>query len=969
MSPREAEGMDPRQRLLLQEAWKALEDAGYGLKKIKKKHIGMFVGVDQIDYQLGSSFDENITSNNNAILAARLSYFLNLFGPSMAINTTCSSGLVAAHQAILNLHQRECDTAIAAGVNLVFTPEAFIRRTRMGMLSPDGKCFAFDMRANGIVPGEAIVAIVLKRLSQAEADRDPIYATIEGSYINYDGKTNGITAPSGVSQFKLLKSLYEKYQVNPEDIEYIIPHGTGTRLGDSVEINGLYDTFKHYTQKQGFCALTSTKTNFGHTFAASGLVSLVSLVQAFCHEIIPASLHCEKENDYIHWAESPFYVNKQNKKWPKSREKRRMGAVSSFGISGTNAHMVLKDYIPKEDISRLGENIPYFLLILSAKSFDSLTEKIKDMIQLLEQNDEQNLFDISYTLMEGRQHFNYRCAIVIQDVKEAVYVLKQAGNKERTHNLFQGTVSHDFTGLDAIKDLIIKQGEELRENTNKYKETLYVLADFYCQGYNLSWDNLYGDVKPHMIHLPTYPFEKNHFGIKELSCKKKMGLSPVISDVIHPLVHQNTSNFSEHRFTSFFTGSEFFLKDYLIRGQHVLPGLSFLEMVRVAVQNGLGFLTSREGIGLKLKDVIWSSPVPLGKKGKEVHVSLSPEVNNNIIFEIYSNSKDPDIDPIIHNQGIVQVSKIVDSPRLDLKALQSECNYENISLFKYYENFKKPGNDYAPGYQGIDVLYPGQKKALVKLTLTSNVVDCSDRLCLHPALLDAALHAAGLMIINNDPKSEKNVEDYKPVLPFALEELEIFKSYTSSMWVLISQSDTSTIESKMHKFNIELFDEDGKVCVRMKGFSFVIWDEDISFEKKPVIAQDDKIILAKTTDQNDDVTDQMIEDHIKTIIQENIAEILKMETKEIHDDLSFTEYGLDSIMGRILINLINDQCNITLDNTVLVNYNNINELCRQIMIEHKEALIISLQENKSAQKKIVIQPTSEQKQIYAFPII
>ena len=188
--------------------------------------------------------------------------------------------------------------------------------SQAGMLSEDGKCYTFDKRANGMVPGEAVAVVVLKRLSQAEADGDPIYAVIKGSGINYDGKTNGITAPSGVSQTKLLKAVYDQYQVNPEDIEYIVTHGTGTKLGDPIEINALYDAFKDYTKKQGYCALTSTKTNFGHTFAASGLVSLISLVQALRHETIPASLHCEQENDYINWKESPFYVNKANKPWP-----------------------------------------------------------------------------------------------------------------------------------------------------------------------------------------------------------------------------------------------------------------------------------------------------------------------------------------------------------------------------------------------------------------------------------------------------------------------------------------------------------------------------------------------------------------------------------------------------------------------------------------------------------------------------
>ena len=318
ISPREAECTDPRQRLLLQESWRALEDAGYGSEQLKSQKIGMFVGVERGDYQDLTNWEGGITSNSNAILAARLAYFLNLNGPVMAIDTACSSGLVAAHQAVLSLRAGECDTAIAAGVNLLLTPGPFIGMSQAGMLSQEGKCRSFDKGADGLVPGEAVVAVVLKRLSRAEADGDPIYAVIKGSGINYDGKTNGITAPNGIAQTALLKTVYDQYRINPETIEYIVTHGTGTKLGDPIEINALYDAFKGYTsrdgaRKQGYCALTSTKTNIGHTMGASGLVSLVGLVQALRHETIPASLHCEQENDYINWQESPFYVNKANK--------------------------------------------------------------------------------------------------------------------------------------------------------------------------------------------------------------------------------------------------------------------------------------------------------------------------------------------------------------------------------------------------------------------------------------------------------------------------------------------------------------------------------------------------------------------------------------------------------------------------------------------------------------------------------
>ncbi|SYX83882.1 Amino acid adenylation domain-containing protein (fragment) [Paenibacillus alvei] len=383
ISPREAENMDPRQRLLLQEAWKALEDAGYGSKQLASNKIGMFVGVENNDdYSKISNQNGSITSNHHAIMAARLSYFLNLCGPNMAINTACSSGLVALHQACMSLRMSECDTAIAAGISLLLAEESFAAMSQAGMLSEEGRCYAFDQRANGMVPAEAVAAIVLKKLSCAERDGDPIYAVIQGSGINHDGRTNGITAPSGVAQTNLVKDVYSQFGVHPEEIEYIVTHGTGTKLGDPVEINALIQAFRERTDKENYCAITSSKANLGHTLAASGLVNVIGLVQSMRHGVIPASLHCERENEYIRWKNSPFYVNKQNKPWIPNGDRRRTGAASAFGMSGTNAHVIVRSY-ERETLQVMSDEAACYLLPLSAKTEAALQNQIRQMAEAL----------------------------------------------------------------------------------------------------------------------------------------------------------------------------------------------------------------------------------------------------------------------------------------------------------------------------------------------------------------------------------------------------------------------------------------------------------------------------------------------------------------------------------------------------------------------------------------------------------
>jgi len=520
ISPRQAETMDPRQRLLLQEAWNALEDAGYGRKQIEANRIGMFVGAEQGDYQQLAGMAGGVTASHNAILAARLAYFLNLRGPNMAIDTACSSGLVAVHQACLSLWAGECTTAIAAGVHLLLTPSQLVGMSQAGMLSTDGHCYAFDKRANGLVPGEAVAVVVLKRLSRAEADGDPIHAVIVGSGINYDGKTNGITAPNGVAQTELLTTVYERFRIDPAQIEYIVTHGTGTRLGDPVEVQALCDAFAAGggRRESGYCALTSCKTNFGHTFAASGLVSLIALVQAIRHRTIPASLNCEQDSDYIQWQDSPFYVNKRSRSWP---SERRIGAVSAFGMSGTNAHMVVRSY--EVELNPMPVQAPAYLLVLSAKTAAALRQRIADMVAFLEDGEEHDLARLSYTLLEGRWHFRHRCAVVVEDHENAIRIWRQVLDTpgDTQPNTFTGEVRRGFTPHRPIQELALNlldrcqvKGKQNALDRESYREDLCALADLYCQGYELPWERLF-PAGMRRTNLPVYPFARETYWIAE----------------------------------------------------------------------------------------------------------------------------------------------------------------------------------------------------------------------------------------------------------------------------------------------------------------------------------------------------------------------------------------------------------------------------------------------------------------------
>ncbi|MEV7775551.1 SDR family NAD(P)-dependent oxidoreductase, partial [Kitasatospora sp. NPDC086791] len=516
ISPREAQGMDPRQRLLLQEAWRALEHAGYGRRRLRDEQIGMFVGAEQGDYLQVTGGEGSITAQHEAITASRLAYVLDFSGPVLAVNTACSSGLAAAHQACASLRNGECDAAVVAGVNLATTSRVFAETSKAGMLSESGVCRAFDQRADGMVLGEAIAVVVLKRLSRAEADGDTILAVIRGSGMNYDGRTNGITAPNGAAQAKLYRDVHKRHGIDPARIGHVVAHGTGTRLGDPVEVNALDEVFRAHTDGIGTCALTSVKPNVGHTLAASGLVSLIALVQSLRHGVIPASLHCEQDSDYIPWARSPFRVNKTATPWPAGPGGTRLGAVSSFGMSGTNVHMVVESHAAA---ARPVTSAPARLLTLSAKTPEALAERVRELREALRTGgtdstggtDGLRLGDVAYTLLDGRQHFAHRCALVVTDTEDALAALAAVERGEDPVGVRRGVVPRDAQDRSLLDVQVGALTDRLTGpdvSATRYRDVLTALAALYCQGAEPDARQLFAGEQPRPVPLPGYPFAR-----------------------------------------------------------------------------------------------------------------------------------------------------------------------------------------------------------------------------------------------------------------------------------------------------------------------------------------------------------------------------------------------------------------------------------------------------------------------------
>jgi acyl transferase domain-containing protein/NADPH:quinone reductase-like Zn-dependent oxidoreductase/SAM-dependent methyltransferase/acyl carrier protein len=429
-SPTEAELLDPQGRLLLECAWEALEQTGYSSGD-SQKNIGVFVSASINTYLLNNAYDsldlnrfilgggniQVVLGNHNDFIATRLSYKLNLDGPSMDIQTACSSSLVAVHQACQSLMLGECKMALAGGAS-VYLPQKTGYLYEDGMiLSPDGHCRPFDAQANGTVFGRGCGIVLLKPLSNAIADGDEIYAVVKGSAVNNDGSSKaGFTAPSIHGQARVISEAISNAGIPPETIGYVEAHGTGTKTGDPIEIAALNQAFKAYTQNKQFCAIGSLKSNIGHLDAASGIAGFIKTVLILKNGIIPASLHYRAPNPEIDFENSPFYVNSSLRVWDSCQIPRRAG-VSSFGMGGTNVHVILES-APELDIVRSSVERPRHVLALSAKNAQALPALLERYASHFERYPELLLEDVCFTANTGREQYKNRLAFAGDNVAQ-----------------------------------------------------------------------------------------------------------------------------------------------------------------------------------------------------------------------------------------------------------------------------------------------------------------------------------------------------------------------------------------------------------------------------------------------------------------------------------------------------------------------------------------------------------------------
>jgi acyl transferase domain-containing protein len=942
ISPKEAEAMDVAQRIILEEIYKALEDSGYSPSRLREQAVGTIIGTMGNTSNLA---DENFShfallGSDTSILSSRIAYFLDLKGPALAVNTACSSSLVAIDIACQKLKIHDIDLAIAGGITIFTHPGGFIPMHQAGMLSPTGECRPFDQEANGTVVGDGVGIVILKRFSEARRDNDPIYGIIRGSGTNQDGQTSGITVPNFLAQSQLEESIYRKNQICVDDLQYIEAHGTGTKLGDPIEVHALSHSFSQFTARKGFCALGSLKANIGHTTAAAGVLGLIKVLLSLKNRQIPPALNFTKKNEHIDFENSPFFVNTSLKDWPPNSRGSRLAAVSSFGFSGTNAHLVVEEgpAVSTSAASRISESIPGVLTI-SAENEAILRQYARDIREFLRTHRDIALEDFFYTFQVGREAMSCRLALVAGNKEKLPEQLEQflGGQVKKTVGIYMGTVSKKES-LD-LGDTA--EGKEFLQQLARHHQAAK-LAQLWVKGNTIDWESLYraGSAR-RLAGLPTYPFARERWRVpgSDIAAGGRQMAIAAAAAYLHPLLHGNTSDFREQRFSSTFTGREFFLADHMVKGQPVLPGVAYLEMVRAAVEIASASPAPGQA-GIRLKNVVWIRPLVVTHQPVRVHIALFPDDRGEITFEIYGGPAADGQEPVVYCQGSALPGSGRKVKPLDLQALAAECNRASLSAHQCLAAFRTMGIDYGPAHQGIEQVYVGERQVLAKLSLPSAAAETPDQFILHPSLMDSAWQASiGLVMGPGDSPFPEGSAGLKPTLPFALQELEIFSPCTPAMWALLRLAGGSPAGDKVRKLDIHLSDETGKICVRLKGLSARVW------EPAGNPAQQQGSLLNEQPGTPDPTlpaapaaAGDLLQEKALHYFKYLLAPIINLPVDRIDADAPMEKYGIDSIM---IVQLNNQLEKIfgSLSKTLFFEYRDLRELTGYFLEFHRDRLM------------------------------
>jgi acyl transferase domain-containing protein/acyl carrier protein len=784
IAPLEAQSMDPQQRKLMELTWRLLEDSGYRPSQLRGRQVGVYVGTHGYDYaalvlnrpELMDTYGAYLDSGTHpALLANRVSRYYDFRGPSRVYNTACSSSLVALNAAVTDLRVGVCTEAVVGGVNALLSARSFSYKVKAGMQAADGRCKTFDRRADGYVRGEGFGAVLLKPLAAAERDGDRIHGVIRGTSVNHDGQTDSLRAPSGTAQTALVTAAFADARIEPRTVGYIETHGTGTALGDPIEVQALIDAYHELDPElpQASVGLGSVKTNIGHLEAAAGIAGLIKVLLCMRHEWLPGLLHFGELNPFIDMKNSPFRIVTEPEKWRRVRddvgaELPLRAGLSSFGFGGANSHVIVEEY---RAVRRVTKDRGPALVVLSARDERRLRVMADRLADFLDEHPAEPQ-EVARTLRLGREALPERLAFTVESLDEMTDKLRRyVAGEAPGAGLFTGNVKRFGQSPDD---------EEQRHLARKWLaagEHDRVL-DLWVRGGTVDWGEA---ERASLLPLPAYPFAGDRHWFTDTFGESTVDVSEARTR-LHPFVHENVSDFREQRFRSAFTGKEFFLRDFIAHGRPELPAAAWLEAARAAV-----VLSHGEDAGVRLSDLFWDEACVDGAAA----ISLTVGEDGLVDFDCYRTTDDA-----VFCQG--RASLVTgDQEAVAVSVRGTETSGADVTAM-----LLAAGVRLGPAYQAVTSLRRDTDRWVVELSLPDVVRPTAGEFVAHPVLVTAAVAVASLWTDSSRPATALAAVDEA---------------------LLLGRCDgdaTAVITERAGLFDLDLSAPDGRLLVRLSGLRF-----------------------------------------------------------------------------------------------------------------------------------------------------
>ncbi|MDQ3511681.1 MAG: SDR family NAD(P)-dependent oxidoreductase, partial [Pseudomonadota bacterium] len=729
----EAAIIDPQERCFLQSAWAAVEDAGYTRERLKQLHpkgksadVGVFVGVTTNSYQLlaPEAWQRGQMVTPSAMpwsIANRVSYCMDFQGPSLPVDTACSSSLVAVHLACESLRRRECAVALAGGVNLYLHPAKYQSFCQRRMLAEGDQCRSYGNGTDGFIPGEGVGTLVLKPLRLAERDGDHIYGVICGSAFDHSGRSNGYATPNPKAQANVIAQALAQSGVPARSIGFIEGHGTGTRMGDSLEIAAITQAFSQHTTDTHFCALASLKANIGHAESATSIAGIAKILMQFKHRQIAPSIHAEVVNPDIDFANSPCVLQTRLSSWEAPDGHPRRALINAFGAGGVNACAVLEEYVAAEPAIEASAGGPC-LFVVSAMSTDRLREYVGRHVGFLEANPGGDIEAVCFTMQVGREAMPERLALLVDSVaqlREKLLMWLDAPATLPAAQLWQST--------PESRTAIARTASEQHERALALCQSrdLSGLASLWVQGGRVEWQRLHKQRARLVGGLPVYPFAQQRHWVTDIAAKSRPAVVQAGLSRLHPLVSHNSSTLERVRFDAVLDHDQYYAREHRLNGTAVFPGAGFVEMACVAATVA-GQRRVRE-----VRDIFWVHPLAVSESQQDLRISLLNAVGDCAEFVV--TTVDDDHETVVHCEGRAVfhdgTSRVPLRP--SLPEWKQRCGKPHDGE-RYYGMFRRLGFDYGPAFRTIKEVSIGDGCALARLELDHAQSQDFDQYLLHP---------------------------------------------------------------------------------------------------------------------------------------------------------------------------------------------------------------------------------------------